>query len=299
MKTKVCFYLFIISILAVACRNDDDTINYVAPNDTELKTVSRQRDSLIQLSARKDSSINAFISSFAEIENNLVSIRQKEEILIYHSKNNSEMRGSMKSKIDENIKIINELTNKNRQKIASLNAQLKEANYTITELHGLIDILIININNKNQDLISLNKALRANGNMLTKLNAEMIDLSGLNGMERDSIDSKTAELNTAYYTVGDIEQLKAKKIINEKGSVLSPTQQEKINPDFNKDYFKKIDITKKTRFDIYTKNAKLLSAHPSNSYTIEHKYNNTLTNIIVTNPAVFWSESKYLVVATD
>ena len=81
MKTKVCFYLFIISILAVACRNDDDTINYVAPNDTELKTVSRQRDSLIQLSARKDSSINAFISSFAEIENNLVSIRQKEEIL--------------------------------------------------------------------------------------------------------------------------------------------------------------------------------------------------------------------------
>lgn len=219
--------------------------------------------------------------------------------LIYHSRNNTELRGSMKNKIDENIKIINELTNKNSQKIISLNAQLKEANFTITDLIGLVDVLVRSINNKNQDLISLNKALRADGNMLTKLNAEMIDLSGLNGMERDSIDSKTADLNTAYYTVGDIEQLKAKKIINEKGSVLSPTQQEKINPDFNKDYFKKTDITKKTRFAIYTKNAKLLTTHPSNSYTIEHKYNNTLTNIIVTNPAMFWSESKYLVVATD
>lgn len=77
MKTKVCFYLFITSILAAACKNNDDTINC---NDTELKTVSRQRNSLIQLSVRKDSSINTFISSFTEIENNLVSIKQKEDV---------------------------------------------------------------------------------------------------------------------------------------------------------------------------------------------------------------------------
>ena len=292
MKTiKVWIYVAATAMLAVACKSNNKA------NDAEK--IINQRDSLINLCAQKDSSINAFISSFAEIENNLVSIKRKEQVLIYHSKNNTELRGSIKDKVDENIKIINDLTDKNRQKIVSLNAKLKGANYTIGELDGLIDILVTNINYKNKDLIMLGKALRADGKMLTKLNAEMIDLSSENGLARDTVSNGDAQINTAYYIIDDVEGLKDKKIVTEKGGFFSPNQEENINPDFNKDDFKKIDINKTTNIRVVAKNPKLLSSHPSSSYTIEHKFNNTQTNIVITNPAKFWSESKYMVVATD
>jgi len=78
MKTiKVFTYIAITAMLAVGCKNNDKTDN------AGLKIIS-QRDSLIDLCAKKDSSINTFISSFAEIENNLVSIKRKEQVLIHH-----------------------------------------------------------------------------------------------------------------------------------------------------------------------------------------------------------------------
>jgi len=294
MKTiKVCIYISVTVMLAGACKNNNN------PDDTELKKIIKQRDSLIELSANKDSSINTFISSFAEIENNLVSIKRKEEVLIYHTKKNTELKGSTKDKIDENIKIINDLTDNNRQKIVSLNAKLRSANYTIGELDGLIDILVTNINYKNQDLLLLGKVLRADGKMLTKLNTEMIDLSGQIGLEMDTIKNEKSQLNTAYYIIDDVEGLKEKKIVNEEGGFFSPRQEERINPDFIKDYFKKIDIKKTTSIRVVAKKPKLLSTHPSDSYKIEHRFNNTQTNIIITDPDKFWSESKYLVVAID
>jgi hypothetical protein len=294
MKTiKAYIYVVVTAVLVIACKNNNPT------DCVDLKIIS-QRDSLLSLCAKKDSSINTFISSFAEIENNLVSIRRKEQVLIRHSKKNDvELHGSDKNKINENIRIINDLTDKNRQTIMALNAKLRSANYTIGELDGLIDILVTNINHKNQDLVSLNEALRADANMLTKLNTEMIDLSGREGLERDTITNEKARQNIAYYVVGDVAQLKEDSIINEKGGFFSPYQHQEVKPGFNAKNFKKIDMNKTASIRVVSKNPKLVSTHPPDSYKIEHKFNNSQTNIVITNPAKFWSETKYLVVATD
>jgi len=154
MKTKVQLIISISVILMGSCKNE--TIS----DDSEIKKITAQRDSVIQLANKKDSSISAFVASFAEIENNLVNIKQKEEMLSFHSKKNVELSKGVKSQVDESIKIINDLMEQNRQKIITLNTKLKDANYTINQLKGLVDILITNINNKNQDLIELNKAVK-------------------------------------------------------------------------------------------------------------------------------------------
>ncbi len=83
----------------------------------------------------------------------MVNIKQKENILSLHSNKNAELSKNIKDEVNENIKIINDLMEKNRQKITSLNSKLKEANFTIGQLSGLVDVLITNINYKNQDLI--------------------------------------------------------------------------------------------------------------------------------------------------
>ena len=277
-----------------SCKNE--TIS----DDSEIKKITAQRDSVIQQANKKDSSISAFVASFAEIESNLVSIKQKEEMLSFHSKKNIELSKNVKSQVDESIKIINDLMEQNRQKIITLNTKLKDANYTINQLKGLVDILVTNINNKNQDLIELNKALIANGKMTGVLNTAMIDFGAQSASKSDTINQIKTKLNTAYYVIGDASNLKERKIVTEKGGFFSPNQYEKLNPDFNITEFTKIDAKQTKNIKITGKTVKLITNHPSNSYKLENaKSSKPIVNLLITDPDKFWAESKFLVIMTD
>lgn len=294
MKTKVQLIISISVILMSSCKNE--TIS----DDSEIKKITAQRDSVIQQANKKDSSISAFVASFAEIESNLVSIKQKEEMLSFHSKKNIELSKNVKSQVDESIKIINDLMEQNRQKIITLNTKLKDANYTINQLKGLVDILVTNINNKNQDLIELNKALIANGKMTGVLNTAMIDFGAQSASKSDTINQIKTKLNTAYYVIGDASNLKERKIVTEKGGFFSPNQYEKLNPDFNITEFTKIDAKQTKNIKITGKTVKLITNHPSSSYKLEsNNSNKTSLNLIISDAEKFWSESKFLVIMTD
>ena len=294
MKTKVQLIISISVILMSSCKNE--TIS----DDSEIKKITAQRDSVIQQANKKDSSISAFVASFAEIENNLVNIKQKEEMLSFHSKKNIELSKNVKSQVDESIKIINDLMEQNRQKIITLNTKLKDANYTINQLKGLVDILVTNINNKNQDLIALNKALIANGKMTGVLNTAMIDFGAQSASKSDTINQIKTKLNTAYYVIGDASNLKERKIVTEKGGFFSPNQYEKLNPDFNMAEFTKIDTKQTKNIKITGKTVKLITNHPSNSYKLENaKSSKPIVNLLITDPEKFWAESKFLVIMTD
>ena len=286
IKTTAYCFLCLLGIFTVGCRND------TTGDDAELTKISRERDSLIELSAKKDSAINAFVSSFADIESNLLTIKQKEDILLVHAKKNIGLSGSRKNEMNENIKIINDLTEKNRQKIILLNAKLKDASFAIGQLGDLVQILLAQINTKNQDLIVLNEILMPHGAEAMQLNTNMIGAT-------DSSNQKTTSSNTAYYIIGQTGELVEKKIIDEKGGFFSPNQYAKINPDFDKSYFTKINIKQTTTIRIGGKHAKLITTHPTNSYTLETTYNNPITNLVITNPGKFWRESKFLVVSVD
>ena len=289
MKTKAYILTLVSVILLAACKN-----NATTDGDAQIDKVTAQRDSLIKLSTEKDSSINAFISSFAEIQNNLVNIKQKEEMLTFHSKKNVELSKGLKNEVNENIKIINELMEKNRRQITMLNAKLKDANYTITQLKGLVDILVTSINNKNQDLVRLNKALIENGKMAElALNTAILNFNTQTATITDSITKINARLNTAYYIIGDADYLKEKNIITEKVVPLNPAKLDKLNSDFDKTNFTAIDTKQTKSIKIKSKTAKVLTNHPSDSYKLE------TNNLIITDADKFWSESKFLVLLTN
>lgn len=286
MKTKAYILTFISVILLAACKNNATT----GSGSAEIDKITAQRDSLIKSSAAKDSSINAFVSSFAEIQNNLLSIKQKEEMLFFHTTKNIELSKGAKNEVNENIKIINELMEKNRRQITSLNAKLKDANYTITQLKGLVDLLVTSINIKNQDLVRLNKAMAENGKMdALSLNTAILNLN----TQADSINKINARLNTAYYIIGDADFLKDKNIIIEKMGFFNPNQFKKLNPDFDKKDFIAIDTKQTKNIKIKSKTAKVLTNHPTDSYKLDGN------NLAITDADKFWSESKFLVLLTD
>ena len=215
----------------------------------------------------KDSTITAFLSSFNEIENNLAAIEIKRATLA-KSAENGELKGTQMERINENILSINELIKENKQKIASLTASLKKSNVKVHGFEAMIAKLNLQIEEKDKQVADLNTQL-----------AEM--------------NTKVEKLNT-----GTFKELQTKQVMKKTGGILGIGATKKVNSDFNKESFTAIDITKVQTIPVDAKDAKLLTTHPSDSYTIEHK-GNMVNDILITNPEKFWAASKYLVVVTD
>jgi len=62
--------------------------------------------------------------------------------------------------------------------------------------------------------------------------------------------------------------------------------------------FTAIDLTEVTSIPMGVKKVKLLTPHPSDSYTLV-EVDNEISSIEITDPRRFWEASKYLVVELD
>ena len=68
-----------------------------------------------------------------------------------------------------------------------------------------------------------------------------------------------------------------------------------LQSNFNKEYFTKIDIRVDKEIKLYSSSAKMLTSHPSSSYTLQRDANKQYV-LRITDPQLFWSASKYLVI---
>ena len=69
--------------------------------------------------------------------------------------------------------------------------------------------------------------------------------------------------------------------------------------DFKPDAFTMIDITQTKTIELNAKTAKVISTHPTGSYSIDRKDKNHVNSLIISDPDQFWKASKYLVVMIE
>ena len=118
------------------------------------------------------------------------------------------------------------------------------------------------------------------------MNTNVSNLKVESSQKSDVISNQDKQLNTAWFVFGTKKELKEQQVIVD-GKVLQSS--------FNKTYFTTIDIRVDKAVKLYSKSAKLLTIHPSSSYTLSRDANNQYV-LRITNPQIFWSTSKYLVV---
>ena len=99
----------------------------------------------------------------------------------------------------------------------------------------------------------------------------------------------TREADPFYISEQTKKELKEQHIM-EKGKVMTGN--------FNKSYFTKIDIRVDKEIKLYSRSAKMLTSHPSSSYTLQRDANKQYV-LRITDPQLFWSTSKYLVILVD
>ena len=207
----------------------------------------------------------------------------------------NDMMGTL-NEIQEGFRLINEAENrvsKNRELINKLKKQLRESSVKGDQLNKTLEDLVAQLEQKDQQLQQLRSELDAKDIHIGKLdetiatlNTDVENLKTESSQKTETINTQDKQLNTAWFVFGTKKELKEQRII-EDGRVLQAN--------FNKNYFTKIDIRIDKEIKLYSKSAKLLTMHPSSSYTLAKDAKDQYV-LRITNPQIFWSTSKYLVV---
>jgi len=288
---KKLIWMALISFAIVSC--DDDKPN------PELELLKAEKEAIMRESSAKDSTINSFLESLNEIEDNLGAIKQKQSSIAVSAKNNGEMQGNAKDRINEDIQFISELMEENKKKISNLQSKLKSSNLKIAEFEKTMERMTIQLQEKDAEIVQLKEQLAAMNIQITELSTAVSSLKTEGETKAKVIEQQTTKMNTAFYAIGSFKELRDNKVVNKEGGFLGLGKEKKLQSDFNQDYFTQIDISKVTSIPINGKDPKIVTNHPSDSYKFNNESKKLVKSISITNPEKFWRSSKYLVIIID
>ncbi|MCE3259401.1 MAG: hypothetical protein K0S12_1042 [Bacteroidetes bacterium] len=277
-----------------------------ACNQDELDRSNHQNDSLVSVLKereqdlnKREETMNEFISSFNEVERNLDCVAVRQQIIILNAdKGRGEIKGNQKEKINAQINAINELMDANRKTIAELRKKLKRSASKNKKLEETIATLTDQLAQKDSELAALNEKLTSLNAQVAQLQTSLDTLNALNNSQSQTIAANTAALHTAYYLVGKSKDLVEAKVIDKKGGLLGIGKTAKLNENFNREKFTKIDYTQVSNIPVNSKKAKIITNHPTDSYRLDldPSDKDVVKAIVITDAEKFWSVSKYLVV---
>ena len=249
-----------------------------------------QNDSLQKIISQKDNEINDMMETFNQIQEGLREINEAENrVNIVKDGEGANKR----RQIVENIQFIQSTMKQNRALIEKLRQQMRESSVKGDQLRKSIEDLVKQLDSKDQELRQLRAELDAKDihiaeldKTVNSLNDNVSSLQTESSKKTETINAQDKQLNTAWYVFGTKKELKEQRIL-EGDKVLESN--------FNKSYFTKIDIRVDKEIKLMSKSAKILTMHPSGSYTLQRNANKTYV-LRITNPQLFWSTSKYLVI---
>lgn len=263
----------------------------------DIDKLQKEKQDIMTSATYKDSTLMSYVNEINEIETNLSAIEQKQASISENSKSN-ELKGTQIDRINENIRSINDLMKLNKDKIAALTQKFKNSNIKIANFEKMVASLNEQLGDKDKQLADMNTRLASLNTTVEKLNTDVVTLTTQNTEKQKVIEDQTVKLHTAYYTTGTYKELKSKQIVSKEGGFLGIGTNKKVKSNLNSSAFNMIDITTTSTIPISAKDAVVLTNHPSDSYTIEHK-GKVVSDLLITNPEKFWATSKYLVVVVD
>lgn len=249
-----------------------------------------QSDSLNSIIAQKDSELNDMLGTLNEIEDGLNQINEAENRVVLLKNGEG---ATKRQKLKEDVQFIATRMRQNKELLAKLQKQLANSSFQGDQLKKTIENLQKQLVEKEKQLQALREELdskdihiAALDETINNLNTQTSNLTKESSKKTEVINAQDKQLNTAWYVFGTKKELKNQHIM-ENGKVMTGN--------FNKSYFTKVDIREVSEIKLYSKSAKLLTTHPSSSYTLVRDANKQYT-LRITNSQIFWSTSKYLVV---
>ena len=267
----------------------------------DIARMQAMQDSIAQLGVQKDNSILEFIGAMNEIQSNLDSIKSIEKIVSVETAPGTELKAEAKRRIVEDIAQINNLLQKNKELVKSLQGKLRASNLRITELETMISNLTRQVGEKDSEIASLRQELDALNINVAGLNQKIQKITAESEKtiqeKTQVISDQTIAINTAYYAFGTKKELADNNVIEKEGGVLGIGKTITLKKDFNRDYFQKVDIREFSQLPLNAKKAKVVTNHAADSYHFSGE--KPVEALIIDKPAEFWKASKFLVIVVE
>gem|GEM_PF-86865 len=287
-------------------------------DDTQIKLMTDgillaeiQNDSLRAIINARDNEVNDMMATMNLIQQGFAEINAAENRVTLAKEGE---RADKATQIKENIQFITQRMQENRELIKKLQQQLQETGFKGEEMKKTLVQLTAQLAQKDNELKVLRAELASKNihikeldqtisglntdvsNLKTDkanltaakqtLETEKANLQTESKQKSETISTQDMQLNTGWYVFGTKRELREQRILAD-GKVLQGS--------FNKNYFTKIDIRSTREVKLYSKSAKLLTAHPSSSYSLTKDAAGQYV-LRINDPQTFWSTSKYLVV---
>lgn len=270
-------------------------------NSSKYKALEARLDSLQGDYINTNASLEEAFLTINEVEKVISSIRESEKVLLLQSNDQMNIPQESEAKIKNDVEVIKESikryqeeiaklqkNNKFRsiefsKKLASMQKELKEKEVLITELYSQIEQKNVQLTLKTKQIASLDKLVSNLKTDVNKLSTEGKEL-------KSKINEQERELRSAYYIVGDKDELIETGVMTKGGLFKSS----KVSYQAEKTAFVAIDYLEISQINTNAKKAKILSIHPEGTYNLEEIEDEVI--LTITNPEAFWEQTKYLVI---
>jgi len=267
--------------------------NFKQEKNRQMTLMEVQKGAFTKQVSQRDSVINDWLMTVDQIEKDLKTIKEKENLLTVSS--GSEVTKDRRHQILEDIKQISSLIENNKKKIASLTAQLKSSGSNIKGLQVRIANLEASVKQYETDMSQLKETLAQKDLSIGELNTHVTALEVTVTQKDAQINDQTLRMNEGFLASGTFKELKEKGIVSKEGGFLGIGRKESLVGDVKDNLFSRIDVREMKTIPINSKTAKLITEHPSGSYTLVPEGDNKIAYLEIKDPDQFWKISRYAV----
>lgn len=268
-------------------------------NKAEQKAREQKlQDSFASLMMAKDSEMEKLFQELNEVDAALTEITSTYAGVSKAANTTGEISKDTKANINSKIAEIKDILEQNKRKVANVSSQLKKTKNQNTQLQSFVTNLESRIKEQEEQIQALNKELAAKNQEIQTLNKNLSEQKNINKQKDAQILKIEDEKFTAYFAVGTKTELLAKNLIDRKGGFLWVGRSSVVANNANFENLTKIDIRNTQEIPLTGAKIKLVSPHPTDSYSLEGDPKKP-TSIRITNPEQFWKSTRCMVIMVN
>ena len=255
---------------------------------TDTSALEQTIDSLRQANQQQQNSLQEMTTFVTTMSDGMNAIALQENMIF----NNGGNEGTSldKEQLKSHLETLANTLTEQRSKIKALADSLKARGADLSKMQGLIDNLTRQLEEKDKVIAQLRQDVEQKNFSIADLQKKLnVAMAGSAQYEQRAAkaEKELATITSAYVLMGTKEALLDGGYIDKRKHVQTETMP--------KGDFTKVNIYQFSELDIPTRSPKLLTDHPRKSYSIE-KIDKENRKLVITNPQLFWSSSRYLII---
>lgn len=287
MKRKLITAGFICLAALTACNKD-----------LSKEREKQLQDSFAAVMSNKDAEMETLFQQLNEIDASLGEITKTYSDVAQAANTSGEVSKDAASSIRTKIATINDMLAKDKEKLAAVHSRVSKLQKQNKQLQTFVENLEQRIKEQESQIQTLTAELEKKNVKIDELTKNVENLENASKKKDKQIMQIEDEKYTAYFTIGTKKELRTKNVIDRKGGFIGFGKTNVLSNNADFAAFTKIDTRNTQEIPLTGKRIKLVTSHPTSSYSLEGDPSRP-SSIRITNPDLFWKASKCLVIMVD